>query len=530
MAEKHRILVSDKLSEDALKLFESEKNIEYTVKTGLSEEELSEELKNYDALIIRSGTTVTAKVLSKTTRLKIIGRAGVGVDNVDIPAATSKGIIVMNTPDANTLSTCEQTIALIMAAARNTPQANASLKAKKWDRNKLTGIELYGKTLGVIGLGRIGTEVAKRMMSFGMKIIGYDPFVTKEKADALGIELMSVAELIKKADIITVHVPKTKDTKGLIGKEQIETMKPNVILINCARGGIIEEQALYEAVKSGRVMRAALDVFEKEPPFDSPLLELDNVIVTPHLGASTVEAQEKVGTGIIEQVIEALKGGMVRNAVNIPAIDPELLKEMQPYLNLNEKLGSFVAQLVEGNIKTVTVEYSGEAAGLNMKILTIAALKGLLMPAVGDSVNYVNAEFLCKERGIEIVQKTTDIKSDYPNLISVTIETDKERRRAFGILSVKKEARIVKVDNFDMEIAPEKNMLVYKNQDKPGIIGRIGTILGENNINIASYEVARSKEEKIAMGIVTVDSEVPKDITEAIKGVADIIEIKHIML
>jgi D-3-phosphoglycerate dehydrogenase len=526
----NRILVSDKLSEDALKLIEREKDVEYVVKTGMSEDELAEELKNFDALIIRSATTVTAKVLSKTTRLKIIGRAGVGVDNVDIPTASQKGIIVMNTPDANTLSTCEQTIALLMAVARNTPQAHASLKAKKWDRNKFTGIELYGKTLGVIGLGRIGTEVAKRMAAFGMKIIGYDPFITKERANELGITTMSVDEVVKQADIITVHVPKTKETKDMISKTQIDMMKKNVILINCARGGIINENDLYEALKSGRIAKAALDVFDKEPPFDSPLLELDNIILTPHLGASTVEAQEKVGIGIVEQVVEALKGGMVKNAVNIPAIDPKLLKEMQPFLTLNEKLGSFIAQLVEGNVTRATIEYSGDVTRFDMKILTLAAVKGLLTPVVEASVNYVNATLLAKERGIDVVQKTTDIKSNFPNMISVTIETDKEKRKVFGVLSITREARIVRVDNFDMEVTPGKNMLVYRNVDKPGIIGRVGTILGENNINIASFEVGRSKEEKVAMGLILVDSDVNKDVIESIKNVTGILEIKSITL
>jgi D-3-phosphoglycerate dehydrogenase len=368
------------------------------------------------------------------------------------------------------------------------------------------------------------------MAAFGMKIIGYDPFITKERADELGITTMSVDEVVKQADIITVHVPKTKETKDMISKTQIEMMKKNVILINCARGGIINENDLYEALKSGRIAKAALDVFDKEPPFDSPLLELDNIILTPHLGASTVEAQEKVGIGIVEQVVEALKGGMVKNAVNIPAIDPKLLKEMQPFLNLNEKLGSFIAQLVEGNVTRATIEYSGDVTRFDMKILTLAAVKGLLTPVVEASVNYVNATLLAKERGIDVVQKTTDIKSNFPNMISVTIETDKEKRKVFGVLSVTREARIVRVDNFDMEVTPGKNMLVYRNVDKPGIIGRVGTILGENNINIASFEVGRSKEEKVAMGLILVDSDVNKDVIESIKNVTGILEIKNIML
>ncbi|MFP4467137.1 MAG: phosphoglycerate dehydrogenase [Candidatus Goldiibacteriota bacterium] len=526
----HKIFISDKLADDALKLLEADKDIEFVMETGLSEDTLAEKLDGYDGLIIRSGTTVTAKVLEKTKTLKIIGRAGVGVDNVDIPAASAKGVIVMNTPDANTLSTCEQTIALILASARNTAQAYASLKEKKWERSKFTGSELYGKTLGVIGLGRIGTEVAKRMASFGMKIIGYDPFVTKDRGDALGIEVMELDDVISKADVITLHIPKNKETKDLINKDKMGKMKEGVILINCARGGVVNEKDLYDACKSGKVAKAALDVFEKEPPFDSPLLELDNVVLTPHLGASTVEAQGKVGKGIVEQVVEALKGGMVKNAVNIPAIDPEMLKEMQPFLALNEKLGSFAAQLAGGNIKKTYVEYSGEVTNFDLKILTIAALKGILAPAVGDGVNYVNAELLAKERGIEIVQKTTDVKSDFPNLISVTIETDKEKRKVFGILSVNKEVRIVKIDNFEMEIKPEKHMIVYKNVDKPGIVGRVGTILGEKNVNIASFDVGRSKEEKVAMGVLSVDSDIPEDVIESIKNVADVIEIKSITI
>ena len=526
----HKIFISDKLSDDALKMLEAEKNVEFVMETGLAEDALAEKLDGYDALIIRSGTTVTAKVLEKTKTLKIIGRAGVGVDNVDIPAASAKGIIVMNTPDANTLSTCEQTIALILAVARNTPQAYSSLKEKKWERNKFTGSELYGKTLGVVGLGRIGSEVAKRMASFGMKIIGYDPFVAKERGEALGIEVMELDDVISKADVITLHVPKNKETKDMINKARIAKMKEGVILINCARGGVVNEKDLYDACKSGKIAKAGLDVFEKEPPFDSPLLELDNVVLTPHLGASTVEAQEKVGKGIVEQVVEALKGGMVKNAVNIPAIEPELLKEMQPYLTLNEKLGSFAAQLAEGNVKRAVIEYSGEVTKYDLKILTIAATKGMLVQAVGDGVNYVNAELLAKERGIEVVQKTTDVKSDFPNLISVTVETDKDKRKVYGILSVNKEVRIVKIDNFEMEIVPEKHMIVYKNMDKPGIIGRVGTILGEKNVNIASFDVGRYKEEKVAMGVLTVDSDIPADVAESIKNVADVIEIRSITI
>ena len=349
--------------------------------------------------------------------------------------------------------------------------------------------------------------------------IGYDPFVSKEKAEQLNIELMPFEEVIKNADIITVHVPKTKETINLINKKEIEKMKDGVIIINCARGGIINEKDLADAIKSGKVKRAALDVYEKEPPFDSPVLELDNVVMIPHLGASTVEAQEKVGIGIVEQVIDALKGKEIRNAINIPAVDPAVFKEIQPYIILNEKLGSFVSQIIEGSVKNIVVEYSGDVTKYNLEILTIAALKGVLQPVTESNVNYVNAKIFAQERGIEVVEKTTTIKSDFPNLISITIQTDKEKRRVFGTLSVNKESRIVKIDNFETEIVPEKYMILYKNVDKPGVIGRMGTILGENKINIASFALGRSKEEKIALGILTVDSEVPEDVVNSINTI-----------
>jgi D-3-phosphoglycerate dehydrogenase / 2-oxoglutarate reductase len=529
----YKILVSDKLSEDAINMLKAEKDVEATVKTGMTEDQLAEELVKYDALIIRSASKVTAKVLEKVKKLKVIGRAGVGVDNVDMPVATAKGVIVMNTPDANTLSTAEQTITLILGMARNLPQADASLKSKKWDRPKYTGTELYGKTLGVIGLGRIGTEVVKRMLAFGMKVIGYDPFVTKEKAEALGIEIGTVQEIVKKADIITVHVPKNKETLDLISAKEIEMTNPGIMLVNCARGGILNEKDVADGLKSGKIKKAAFDVYDKEPPFDSELftVDTDKIVLAPHLGASTVEAQENVGKVIVEQVIEALRGGMIKNALNIPAVAPELLKEMEPYFNLLDKLGAFVAQTIDGGIKKLTVEYSGEAAKYNTKIMTIAAVKGFLTPAIGaDSVNYVNALPIAKERGIEVVEKTTTVKSDFPNLISVTVETDKEKRSVFGVLSVKKEARIVMIDKFELEIAPEKNMIIYKNNDKPGVIGRIGTILGSNSINIASFVLGRHKEEKVALGVVTVDSEVPRDVIESIKNLEEILEVKNVIL
>lgn len=528
----YKILVSDKLADDAINMLKNEKDVECVVKTGMDENQLAEELPDYDALIIRSSTKVTAKVLSRVKKLKIIGRAGVGVDNVDMQAATSKGIIVMNTPDANTLSTAEHTITLILGMVRNLPQADASLKAKKWERNKFIGVELYGKTLGIIGLGRIGTEVAKRMLAFGMKIIGYDPFITKDKAETLGIELSTLQDVIKRADILTFHVPKTKETTNMITAKEIEMMKDGVMIVNCARGGIINEADIAAAITKGKVKKAAFDVYEKEPPFDSPLFSVDpdKIIMVPHLGASTVEAQENVGKVIVEQVIEALRGGMIRNALNIPAIEPELLKEMQPYLNLNEILGSFCAQIIEGNVKSIIVEYSGDVTKYNLDILTIAAIKGMLSPVLGDSVNYVNAKILAKERGIEIIEKTTTIKTDYPNLISVSIVSDKEKRSVFGILSVNKEARIVMIDKFELEIIPEKNIIVYKNEDKPGVIGRLGTILGANNINIASFSLGRSKEEKIALGVLTVDSEVPRDVIESIRNMDDIIDVKSVVL
>ena len=376
-----RILVSDPLSEQGLAILGQQFTVD--VLTKLSEEELIEKIPDYDALVIRSGTQVTRKVIEAADKMKIIGRAGVGVDNVDVEAATEKGIIVTNAPEGNMLSAAEHTIAMMMGLARNIPQANASLKSKKWERNKFMGVEVNGKILGVIGLGRIGAEVAKRAQGLNMDILAYDPFISEEKANELGVRLMSVHEIVKKADFITVHTPLTKDTRNIIDKREFEMMKSNVRIINCARGGIINEEALAQALKSGRIAGAAVDVFVNEPPFDSPMLECDSLIATPHLGASTEEAQVNVAVSVAEEIVAVLNGGVSKNAINIPSVKPEVMSVLAPYIQLAETMSKACAQLLGKNYEKIEISYQGDIAGKDTRPITVAAVKGMLQVALG---------------------------------------------------------------------------------------------------------------------------------------------------
>ncbi|MCX6691235.1 MAG: phosphoglycerate dehydrogenase, partial [Methanoregula sp.] len=418
-----KVLVSDPLAEEGLEILR--KACDVDVKTGLKEDELCGIIGDYDALLVRSGTDVNAKVIEAGKRLKFIGRAGVGVDNIDVEAATRKGIIVTNAPEGNTLAATEHTMAMMQALARNIPQANASLKKKEWKRSKFMGVELNEKTLGIVGFGRIGREVAKRANAMDMKCVAYDPFITKERAAQLGVEMMSLAELFKVADVITVHTPLIAETKHVINAKSIATMKDGVRIINCARGGIIDEKALYDAVKSGKVAGAALDVFEDEPPTESPLLTLDQVIVTPHLGASTVEAQLNVAVSVARQCVEVLKGGSAKYVVNAPMVPPEHAEVLQPFAQLAEKMGRFVTQIAGGRIASVECIYGGELSAYagSMKFITRLALKGLLYPILQQPVNIVNADFIAKERGIAVSETVTQESSGFKNLITIRIKT-----------------------------------------------------------------------------------------------------------
>ncbi len=525
-----KILVSDPLADEGLKILKEEKQFEVEVKLKQSEDALKEIIKDYDALLVRSETKVTPAIIEKAAKLKVIGRAGVGLDNVDVDAATKKGIIVMNAPEGNTISTAEHTMCMILALSRNIPQANASLKQNEWNRKKFLGVEIYGKVLGIVGLGRIGREVAKRALSFGMKVITFDPYLPEDKAKQLGAELVELKHLFKNADYITLHVPLTDDTKNMISEKELGLMKKGVRIINCARGGLIDENALAKAIEAGIVQGAAIDVFEKEPPGDNPLLRLEKIIVTPHLGASTEEAQINVSIDIARQVRDALLGGGIRNAVNFPCVEAQLLNLLRPFINLTEKLGALQTQISEGHIKEVKVRYVGDILGADTQPLTVALIKGMLTPILQETVNFVNAPLIAKERGIKISETKTTEAEDFANLVSVEVITDKSRNIVLGTLMANKFPRIVKINEFYVEVIPSGFMLLLHNLDKPGVVGNIGTILGKNNINIAGMTFGREKSGGKAITVLNVDSPVSESVLKQFKETENILDAKLIKL
>ncbi|OAG27305.1 phosphoglycerate dehydrogenase [Thermodesulfatator autotrophicus] len=526
-----KVLISDPIAEDGIKILR-EAGLEVIVKTGLSKDELIEELKKgIDAIIIRSATKMTADVIEAAPSLKVIARAGTGLDNVDIDAANRKGIVVMNCPGGNTVSAAEHTIAMMMALARNIPQATASMKAGKWEKKKFMGREVNGKTLGVIGLGRIGSIVADRAKGLKMRVIAYDPFVNPEQAAKMGIEVMSLDELLPQADFITIHVPLTKETKGFINKEKFDKMKDGVMLIHCARGGIVNESDLYEAMVSGKVAGAALDVFEQEPPPpDYPLFKLENFICTPHLGASTLEAQKNVALAVASQVVDFLVHGVVRNAVNMPSVSAELLPTLKPYLKLAEKLGAIQAQLAEGPVQEVHIEYQGDVANLDTKPLTVALLKGLLTPALREDVNYVNAPIRAKERGIKVTESKVNTAEDFLNLIKVVVKFPGGENLVAGTIFGKKEPRIVQINDFRLDAIPEGHMLYLMNEDKPGVIGQIGITIGEHGLNISRMHVGQDPAQQANIILLCVDKPVPEDLLEKLKTLPPVKMVKPLEL
>jgi len=519
---KAKVLVSDPLAEEGLAILRPVVDVD--VKTDLKEDELIQILGDYDALLVRSGTDVNARVIEAGKKLKFIGRAGVGVDNIDVEAATRKGIIVANAPEGNTLAATEHTMAMMLSLARNIPQANASLKKKEWKRSRFMGNEMNEKVLGIVGFGRIGRELAKRAIAMDMKVIAYDPFITKERAAQLGVEMMSMADLFRAADVITVHTPLIPETRHIINAKSIATMKDGVRIINCARGGIIDEKALYEAAKSGKVAGAALDVFETEPPTNSPLLTLDNIIVTPHLGASTVEAQLNVAVSVAKQCVEVLKGGAAKYVVNAPMVPADQAEILEPYTQLAEKMGRFAIQTAGGRLSSVECIYGGDLAAYagSMKFVTRLALKGLLDPILQQPVNIVNAEFIAKERGITVSETVTQEASGFKNLITIKIKTDKGEESVAGTVFFKGRSRIVAVGGYTMDMIPEGYVIVSRHLDKPGVIGRASTILGKNNINIAGMQVGRITPGEQAIMVLNVDSEVPASVMEEIRAMPGI--------
>jgi D-3-phosphoglycerate dehydrogenase len=522
-----KVLVSDSLSEKGIEILE--KGAEVDVRTGMSPEELKACIGEYDALVVRSQTQVTEDVIKAAENLKIIGRAGVGVDNIDVEAATQRGIIVINAPEGNMISAAEHTIAMMMAISRNIPQANQSMRAGKWDRKLFMGVEVRGKTLGVVGLGRIGTEVAKRAQGMEMNIMAYDPFISEERAADLGVKLTTVEDIVLNADYITVHTPLTKDTRNLIDREEFEKAKPGVRIINCARGGIINEKALAEAVASGKVAAAAIDVFTSEPPTGSPLLEQDNIIVTPHLGASTKEAQVNVAVDVAEQIINFNQGLPVKNAINMPYVKQEIMKVLQPYLPLAEKIGKLAAQLMEEKYERIEVSYSGEIADWDTGPVTVAALKGLLEFAMGSSVNYVNAPVIAKERKIKVVESKSKTTESYSSLIMVNIFNNGKVKTVGGTM-VGTNPRIVQIDEFSIDVLPLGHMIIALHEDHPNIIGPCCMLLGKHDINIAGMQVGRIKAGGTAIMALNVDSEVNEEILNEIRAVKGILNAKMVYL
>lgn len=527
-----KVLVSDPISDLGIQQLMDAADVQVDKKTGLSEDELTAIIADYDALLVRSQTRVTDKIMNAGTNLKVVGRAGVGVDNIDLEAATKRGIVVINAPDGNTITTAEHTFAMMIALARHIPQAYAKTISGTWDRKTFLGVELRNKTLGVMGMGRIGSEVAKRAKAFGMNILAYDPFLTEERAEKLEVKLASVDMIIRSADFITVHTPLTPETRHMIGKAQFAVMKKGMRIVNCARGGIIDEPALIEAIDQGIVDGAAFDVFEQEPPApDHPFLSHPKVIVTPHLGASTVEAQENVAIDVSEQVLHILRNEPFKNAVNFPLVAANVMSKLQPYFPLGEKLGSFAAQITARAVQEIHINYAGELAEVDTQALTRYIVKGVLERHLGSEVNIVNAMHLAKSRDLHIAVSQTAKTKDFANLVTVTLKTQNDGEHLVaGTLLQGYGERIVRLDKFPVDIAPEGHQILISHNDKPGLIGRVGTLLGENSVNIASMQVGRKVVGGEAIMLLTVDKDVPKDVLVKLAGLPELNTALEIVL
>jgi D-3-phosphoglycerate dehydrogenase len=522
-----RVLISDQMDPRAAAIFR-ERGIDVDEIAGQAPDELKAIIGNYDGLAIRSSTKVTKALLEAADSLKVVGRAGIGVDNVDIPAATARGVVVMNTPFGNSITTAEHAIALMFALARQLPEADASTQAGKWEKNRFMGVEVTGKTLGLIGAGNIGSIVAARALGLRMKVVAYDPFLTPERAIELGIEKVELDEMLKRADFITLHTPLTDQTRGILGREALAKTRPGVRIVNCARGGLIDEQALKEALDSGHVAGAALDVFETEPATASPLFGTPNFISTPHLGASTNEAQVNVAIQVAEQMSDYLLLGGVTNAVNMPSLSAEEAPRLRPYMALAEKLGKLVGQIVGEEVRSVSVEVEGAAAELNQKPITGAVLAGL-MGTYSQTVNMVNAPFLAKERGLDVREVRHDREGDYHTLVAVEIGTPAGPRRVSGTLFGNKAPRLVDMFGVEVEAELAGSMIYIVNTDTPGFIGKLGTALGEAGINIATFNLGRRAEGGEAVALVAVDGDVPGEVVERLgklEGVREVVPLR----
>ena len=525
-----KVLVSDQLGEIGVKMFEEEEGIEVDVKTGLPPEELKSIIGGYHALVIRSATKVTADLIEEAGQLQVIGRAGIGLDNVDIPAATKQGIVVMNTPTGNVITTAEHAISMMMALTRNIPRGTSSLKAGRWDKKMLQGREVFNKKLGIIGFGKIGSIVADRARGLKMRVIVHDPFVAPEQIEKAGFKSVSLEELYTESDYITIHVPKMKETTGFLNKAAFEQMKDGVMIINCARGGIVDEADLNEALASGKVAGAALDVFESEPPGTCTLLESDNIICTPHLGASTKEAQTNVAVAVAQQIIDYLKNDTISNAVNVSSVTGELLEKIGPYLNLGNRIGCLTAQLCSGALKEVMIEYAGNFQELDLTPITTGILKGLLTPMVKDEVNFVNAGILAKEMGIKVSETTTSESDEYSNLISLKIVTTEMESEISGAIFGKKRPEIVKIDDFKLMMEPSGYFAYIRNINKPGAFGSITTLLGKHDVNISRMNVGVSDEGNSNIVFLATDTPISDDVLTELLGLPLVESVKLIEL
>ena len=520
-----KVLISDKLSPAAVDIFRA-RGIQVDIKTGLNPADLRGIIGEYDGLAIRSATKVTKELLDAATNLKVVGRAGIGVDNVDVKSATARGVVVMNTPYGNAITTAEHAIAMMFALARQIPEASASTKAGKWEKNRFMGVELFGKVLGLIGCGNIGSIVADRAQGLKMRVIAYDPYLTEQRALDLGVEKVELPELLARADIITLHAPLTETTRNILSREAIAQTRRGVRIINCARGGLLDEAALAEALKSGHVAGAALDVFEVEPATENPLFALENVVCTPHLGAATAEAQENVALQVAEQMSDFLLTGAVSNAINMPSVSAEDAPRLKPYMELCRLLGSFAGQLTsarEGVIRSVTIEYEGLAAQLNQRPLTAAALAGLLAPVMAGA-NMVNAPVLARERGIDVAETVHDRPSEYQTLVRITVATGQQTRSVSGTLFAGSRPRLVEIKGIKVEADFARHMLYVTNQDKPGFIGRFGATLAGAGINIATFHLGRAEQGGDAICLVSLDEAVPEEVLAMVRTIPMVVQ------
>ncbi|SKA05572.1 phosphoglycerate dehydrogenase [Selenihalanaerobacter shriftii] len=526
-----KVLVSDNISEAGIDILK-DKGIDVNFNTDLSYEELLEEIGEYDGIILRSMTPLNEEVLSHADNLKVIARAGSGYDNIDVDAASKRGIIVLNTPGQNTISAAEQAMGLMLGLSRNIPQANHALHNGKWDRNKYQGVELNGKTLGIIGLGRVGGNVATRAKSFNMEVIANDPYIPAERGKKFGVELVSFKEILKRSDYITLHTPLTDETYHILGKKEFAQMKEGVRVINAARGKNIDTHALYGAINEGKVAGAALDVHEDEPLSEEhPLLKLEErAIVSPHLGGTTVEAMDNVAIDAAKQAASVLQGGLPRTPLNVPTLQPEAMKEIQPYINLAEKLGSFYAQWGEGRIKELKIIYNGVIANQEIKPITTALLKGLLNPILDTAVNLVNASLIAEERGIKVTESKSSTTEQYSNLITLEVETEEGTNQLAGTVFDEKDLRIVNINGYNVDAVPEGNLLITNHTDKPGILGEVGTLLGESGVNIANMQLGRHDIGGMAVMVMSIDNELTSDIKGKLLDIDGLIEAKTVEL